>query len=392
MLLGPAGQLRRARTSVAAVFLVHAAVAGSLAPRIPAIKADLGLSDGALGGALTGFAAGLFAGTRIAAWLVERFGSRQTVRAALPLLALSLVGPGLAGDLVALTASLVVLGLFMGLLDVAMNHQAVGIERRYGRPIMAGLHGFWSIGVLAASAVGSGVAAAGVGVRADLAVASGLLFGASVVAPLWLLPGADRASSRPRAPRRARLPVAVLALGAIGFCSFLGEGAAADWSGVYLREDAGASPGLAAFAFTAFAVGMVVSRFSADRLSARAGPVLVMRVGGLLAGLGLAIGLVAPNTAVALAAFVLLGLGLAPIVPIAFSAAGSFGPRALGWVVTMSYVGSVLGPAAIGLIAHTVGLRAGLAIPAALAVAAAALASFARTAAGATAGPEPPLV
>jgi MFS family permease len=120
--------------------------------------------------------------------------------------------------------------------------------------------------------------------------------------------------------------------------------------------------------------------------------VLVMRVGGLLAGLGLAIGLGAPNTAVALAAFVLLGLGLAPIVPIAFSAAGSFGPRALGWVVTMSYVGSVLGPAAIGLIAHTVGLRAGLAIPAALAVAAAALAPFARTAAGAVAGPEPPLV
>ncbi len=394
MLLGPGGPVRRARAGVAAVFLVHAAVSGSLAPRIPAIKAELGLSDGALGGALTGFAAGLFAGTRIAAWLIERFGSRRAVRAGLPLLAASLVGPGLAGDLAGLTVSLVALGLFAGLLDVAMNDQAVMVERGYGRPIMSGLHGAWSAGVLAASAVASGVAAAGVGVRANLAVACGLLVAASLVAPLWLLSGGDSAPVRARRPRRATLPLAVLALGAIGFCSFLGEGAAADWSGVYLREGTGAGPGLSAFAFTAFAIGMVVSRFTADRLSARAGPVAVVRAGGVLAGLGLALGLLVVNTPAVLAGFTLLGFGLAPIVPIAFSAAGNLGsgPRALGWVVTMSYVGSVLGPAAIGLIAHTVGLRTGLAIPAALALAAAALAPFARTAAGAAAAPEPPLV
>jgi len=387
-------ELLPARASVAAVFLVHAAVSGSLAPRIPAIKADLGLSDGALGGAFTGFAAGLFAGTRIAAWLIERFGSRRTVRAGLPLLALSLVGPGLAGDLAGLTASFVALGLFAGLVDVAMNQQAVVVERRYGRPIMSGLHGFWSIGVLAASAVGSGVAAAGIGVRADLAVASGLLLGASIMAPQWLLPGGDGAPARTRVPRRAALPVAVLALGAIGFCSFLGEGAAADWSGVYLREETGAGAALAAFAFTAFAIGMVVSRFSADRLSARAGPVAVVRAGGLLAALGLTLGLAVADRPTVLVGFTLLGLGLAPIVPIAFSAAGNLrsGARALGWVVTMSYVGSVLGPAAIGFVAHTVGLRAGLVIPAVLALAAAVLAPFARTAAGAGPAPEPPLV
>ncbi|MBA3716867.1 MAG: MFS transporter, partial [Actinobacteria bacterium] len=176
------------RRSTAAVFLVHAAISGTLAPRIPAIKADLGLGDGALGAALTGFAAGLFAGTRLAAWLVERFGSRRVVQAGLPLFALCLIGPGLAGDLAFLTVSLVPLGIAAGLVDVAMNAQAVEVEQGFGRPIMSGLHGFWSVGVLVSSGVCSGVAAAGVGVRANLVVAAGLLAALSLVAPRGLLP------------------------------------------------------------------------------------------------------------------------------------------------------------------------------------------------------------
>jgi MFS family permease len=385
------------RRSVAAVFFVHAAISGTLAPRIPAIKADLGLGDGELGTALTGFAAGLFAGTRFAAWLVERFGSRRVVRVGLPLFGVSLIGPGLADDLAGLTAALVPLGIAAGLLDVAMNAQAVEVERKAGRPIMSGLHGFWSVGLLAASGVASGVAAAGVGVRVHLVVASCLFVVLAVLAPLGLLPGSGASSpiQRARPAPERRLVLAVLALGAVGFCSFLGEGAAADWSGVYLREDIGSGPGLAASAFTAFAIGMVVARFYSDRLTARIGPVAVVRGGGLIAGVGLALGLTVTDEAAALAGFALLGLGLAPIVPTVFSAAGNLGngAQALGWVVTMSYVGSVLGPAAIGLVAHAVGLRAGLVIPAVLALVAALLAPFARTAAGAEpAAPEPPLV
>src|SRR5262249_25497627 len=158
----------------------------------------------------------------------------------------SLVGPGIAVDLAGLAASLVVLGLAAGLLDVAMNAQGVSVERGYGRPIMSGLHGVWSVGVLAASAVASAVAAAGVGGLAHFAGAAGARVGASLVAPLGLLardepPRAQRAGVPAR--RGARLPVAVLALGTIGFCSFLGEGAAADWSGVYVQENVGAGSG-----------------------------------------------------------------------------------------------------------------------------------------------------
>jgi len=380
------------RRSTAAVFLVHACIAGTFAPRIPAIKADLGLGDGELGAALTAFAAGLFVGTRIAAWLVDRFGSRQVTQVGLPFFAVCLAGPGLAGGLAALTIALVPFGIAAGLVDVAMNAQAVEVERAARRPIMSSLHGFWSVGLLGASGVSAGMAAAGVSVQTNLLVAAAILAGLGLVAPLGLLRGGRTVHSRVR--RRGPIALTVVALGVVGFCSFLGEGAAADWSGVYLHENAGTSAGLGAFAFTAFAVGMVLSRFCADRLSALFGPVAVVRAGGLLAGLGLIVGLAIVQVPAVIVAFVLLGLGLAPIVPTVFSAAGNLGTgaRALGWVVTMSYVGSVLGPAAIGAVAHGIGLRWGLAIPAALALVAAALAGFTGTAAGADeAGPSPPI-
>src|SRR5262245_54546048 len=95
------------RSSTSAVFLVHAGIAGTFAPRIPGIKADLGLGDGELGVALTAFAAGLFLGTRVAAWLVDRFESRRVVYVGLPFFAVCLAGPALAGDLVTLTIALI---------------------------------------------------------------------------------------------------------------------------------------------------------------------------------------------------------------------------------------------------------------------------------------------
>ena len=386
----PSPALRRARVGVAATFLVHAAVSGTLAPRIPAIKANLDLSNGRLGVALTGFAVGLFVGTRVAAWLIDRIGSRVVIRVALPALCAALVGPALAGGLAALIAALAVLGIALGVLDVAINTQAVVVERGYRRPIMSSLHGIWSAGVLAASATASGFAALGAGVRLHFALAAIVLGGASVLAPLWLLPPAGEAvplgGAGERRSGRARLPVAVIALGAIGFASFLGEGAAADWSGVYVRERVGAGSGVAASAFTAFALGMVATRFAADRLTVRFGPIAVVRAGGTVGAFGLALALAAPEPATALAGFVLLGSGLAPVVPLAFSAAGNLGQptaAALGWVVTTSYVGSVLGPAAIGAIASAAGLRAGLLLPALLCALIALLAPFARSAAGA---------
>jgi fucose permease len=381
--------LRTARLSVASTFFVHAAVSGSLAPRIPAIKADLGLSNGGLGLAMTGFALGLFAGTRVAAWLIRRLGSRGVVRAGLPILSAALLGPALARDLVELTPSLLVLGGASGLLDVALNTQAVVVERAYRRPIMSSLHGMWSVGLLVASALASTAAALHIRVLVHFGLAALVLVAAGAVAPRALRPAAEEQPSHASTEPQLLPPVwsgALLALAAIGFSAFLGEGAAADWSSVYVRDRIGAREGVAAAAFATFALGMVAARFTVDRLAARFGPVAVVRTGGSVAALGLALALLIPDPRTALAGFALLGLGLAPVVPLTFSAAGNLGgapaAAALGWVVTLGYVGSVLGPAVIGYIAQAVGLRAGLVLPAALCAVIAALASFAGSAAG----------
>src|SRR6185295_3430908 len=129
------------------------------APRLPAIKESLGLSDGELGTALVGLAIGLVIGTRVAGAPIDRFGSRPFMRAGFPLLAGTLLLPGLANSGLTLFASLLILGVASGALDVAMNAQGIEVERTLRKPILSGLHGLWSVG-LGVGAAGAALAAA----------------------------------------------------------------------------------------------------------------------------------------------------------------------------------------------------------------------------------------
>src|SRR5215210_872617 len=173
------------RAAVSASCLIHSTVSGTWAPRLPAIKESLGLSDGELGTALVGLAIGLLVGTRLAGAPVDRFGSRPVMRVGFPLLAGTLVLPGLADGIVTLFLALLVLGLVSGALDVAMNAQGIEVERALGRPILSGLHGLWSVGL----GLGAGVAALAATVEADplehFAVVAALL----AVSSLALLSG-----------------------------------------------------------------------------------------------------------------------------------------------------------------------------------------------------------
>jgi MFS family permease len=183
----------------------------------------------------------------------------------------------------------------------------------------------------------------------------------------------------------ARL-VPVLLLGLIAFSSFAAEGSAADWSAVYVHETVGTGTGVAGLAFAAFSLGMVVARFVADAVAARFGPTAVVRGGGLVAAAGLGLALVAPHPATSVAGYLLFGVGLAPIVPITFSAAGALDRSrsgvALGWVVTIAYVGAVAGPAVIGFTADALSLRSALVFAVLLALTAAVFASTVATAPG----------
>jgi MFS family permease len=354
------------RAAVAAAFLIHSTVSGTWAPRLPAIKESLGLSDGELGTALVGLAIGLVVGTRVAGAPIDRFGSRPFMRAGFPLLAGTLLLPGLADSGLTLFGSLLVLGVASGALDVAMNAQGIEVERTLRKPILSGLHGLWSVGLGCGAGVAALAAAAGVDPLPHFAIVAGILALASGVFLRGLLPAEhhvrDEHEQEARVAIGWTLPLALL--GVITFCSFVGEGSASDWSAVYMTQELGTSQALGALAFTAFAVTMATTRFVADSLRGRYGNVTLVRGGSLIAAGGMALALLIHGPAAAILGFALLGLGLAAVVPIAFAAAGEIDPRAtgrlVGRVATVGYVGSVAGPIAIGWLAEATSLRAAL--------------------------------
>jgi MFS family permease len=384
-------KLGKAHVSIGATFVVHAFVSGSWAPRVPTIKANLDLDESELGIALMGLAIGLLLGTRIAGRPVDRWGTRLPIRLGLPVLCLALVGPALARSVTELTGAFVVLGFASGVLDVAMNANAIAVERACRRPIMSGLHGVWSVGLLAGSAVGSGAAALGAGALLHFTAVAAALFTLTFVATLGLLSTAPEDSARSdvhRAlSREALWSAPALLLGMIAFSSFADEGSAADWSAVYMHGTIGTSIGFAGIAFVAFSVGMIAARFATDSLSARFGPTLLVRGGGFLAAGGLIVTLVADDPATAVTGYLLFGVGLGPIVPITFSAAGNVDHHRAGGMLASvfmtGYVGSVIGPLIIGFMADRLGLRVALIFPVLLSVSVSLLAfSVAPAAAG----------
>jgi fucose permease len=278
----------------------------------------------------------------------------------------------------------------MGSLDVSMNMHGVTVERRYGRPILAGFHAAFSLGGLSGAALGALAARLALDARVHLAIAAAV---AAVVGLAWsrrFLPGTADAAARTE-PVFARPPRQLWALGALAFACLVIEGASADWSGVYLHEELGTGPALAALGFTAFSVTMTAGRLIGDRLVEAAGSVRLVRAGGLWAAAGFGLALLAGRPVAALAGFACLGAGMASIVPIVFRAAGQvpgvLAGVSIAAVSTVGYFGFVVGPPLIGGVAELIGLPAALGVLVALALAVAALAPT--TAAHRTVAPEP---
>jgi MFS family permease len=186
------------------------------------------------------------------------------------------------------------------------------------------------------------------------------------LAGLWLIP------TRPAAAGRvfARPDRALVVLGVITFCGLFGESAAADWSAVYLRTAAHATPAVAAWGYAAFSLAMAAGRLAGDRLVGRFGPALITRVTALTGAAGLAVGLATPYVPVVIAGFVLLGLGVATVVPLTFSAAGRTPGHdpgtAVAAVATVGYGGWMIAPPVIGLIAQGTSITVSLTVVAAM--------------------------
>ena len=376
-------KLRQSRVAVVGYFFVLGVATATWAARLPAIKESLRLSDGRLGLALFAVPAGSVLTLALSGRIADRFGAVRVLRVAGVLNPAALVLIGLAPktrNLVALMATLAVYGAMAGLLDVSMNACGARLELGYERPIMSSLHAGYSIAGLAGAGIGGLSAWLGLSplptftVTAAALIAGGLLAGPRVVLPPVAAPAGSEPDRPEDPPRRSpqQISAVIWLMGLVALGGQVGEGSAGDWSAVYLHVNLGTSAGVAAVALGVFSVTMAAGRLAGDRLAARFGPVRLVRVSGLVAGLGMAAGLAIHAPAAAIAGFALLGLGLAGIFPQIVTAAARLDPeqagRNIGRIAAVAYSGLLSGPVAIGAIASGVGLRDALLVPAALAL------------------------
>ncbi|AQZ63957.1 Membrane protein mosC [[Actinomadura] parvosata subsp. kistnae] len=351
------------------LFFLSGTAIGTWTARIPAIKERLALSDGRLSIALLAVAAGAVIGMTVVGRLVDRYGSSRAVVPAALAQGVVLVPPAYAPDLVTLSGTLLVFGIVHGILDVSMNANAVEVERGHGRPIMSSFHAVYSVGGFAGATAGGLFAHRELSAAVTFWTVGAMIAVLAAWAARWALRSAPAA--QPATRERADRPRGIVFLGVLAFCCLVGEGAAADWSSVYLREDLLATPGIAAAGYAAFSIMMTAGRMAGDRLAARFGPVTLVRCCGLLAATGLGLALLGGHQVAGVIGFGCFGAGLSCIVPQVFSAAGhrdpAFAGRALARVASIGYLGMLSGPVFIGALAELTGLPRALAIPALLA-------------------------
>ena len=350
------------------MFFVHGLLFASWVAHIPHVKEQLRLGNGALGFALLGAPLGSVLAMALAARLLPRLGSRRLLQMAL--LGYCVAGPlvGLGRSLAGLFLALLVWGVFQGTLDVSMNTQALSVERATGSPLMPGFHGSWSLGSFAGAALGT------VGVAIGLSLSDQVLV---LAAPALLIVGMlttqmlpeENTAFTPESQRRASLRITlrnatIIVLGAIAFADMLCEGAAAEWSAVYLRDNKHTTLAFAGLGFTIYSLAMVSVRLSGNRLLRWRRPEQLLPVLAGVATVGLGLGLVSNETAVLLAGFGCLGFGLALVVPTVFSAAGRVPGvhpgTAIAVVSAFGWTGFVCGPPIIGQIASVWSLRIAL--------------------------------
>ncbi|VVE74278.1 Inner membrane protein YbjJ [Pandoraea captiosa] len=354
---------------------------------VPTVKAMFDLNDASLSVAMFAVAGGaIVTMSRMARW-VGRAGSRHASLHSGIALALTsaflLSMPNYWG----LVAWLALYGAANATYDVAVNAQAATLEARYRKPIMASLHGCFSLGGMAGALVGGAwLAHQGspqwhVGLAA-LGCAVVIVVGARFMQPDMLPGEASVANTQTGTPARKHTPPPVLddaarrklnrKLTGFGVLAFLGlvvEGAMYDWTAVYMREVVAAQGAWIGAGYAAFSVGMAAGRFGGDPVRARMGGARLLRVSSLLCVAGVLLALFWREPLAAVVGFALAGLGLSNVMPVMFAAsgevarsAGMASAEAIAVMARLAYLGLLVGPVLIGAIAHGVDLPVALGV------------------------------
>ncbi|MFE0055388.1 MFS transporter [Streptomyces sp. NPDC059003] len=367
----PPVAVRRTRWLLTGYFASQGVIMATWATRLPAVKEAVGISPGRLSIALLAASLGMIVMLSVSGRIAERpRGTSRLLVGAVLTLGTALVLLGQVRAFGALVAVAVVFGCGQGLLLVPLNAAGVAVQRRFGKPVMASLHASYSIGAVGAAGAATATARFSHTIVFTV-VGATVIIAALVTAPATLsLAEADTPTSVPDSTSRRRGMVWLL--GVMVAAGLITEGTALDWSAVHVRS-LGVSATTAAAAYFAYGIGMAMGRLTGDALTVRLGPPRLLRTGALVAAVGLGAGLAASSTAIAapaaLIGWAVLGVGLSPIVPLLYTTAGTYGPRAVASVSTIGNIGLLAGPAAVGGIATAASLTLALTVPVVLAAA-----------------------
>lgn len=339
------------------IFLINGLGMSAWAPLVPFARDRLQLSGASLGALLLCLGIGSLAAMPVTGTLVARFGCRRVMCFSTLLVLMMMPLLATADSHLIMAAALMLFGAGLGMLDVAMNYQAVQVEQAADKPMMSGFHGFFSLGgILGAGTVSLLLSQSFSPLAATLVVMAVML-----LLLLWRLP--VLMNERLHQPDQPWLVIPrgwVAFLGLLCFILFLAEGAVLDWGALLLLQNPEMSPAWAGMGYAVFSVAMTLGRFSGDKIIQRFGRYPVMLTGALTAAAGMSLAVWLPWPEIALLAFLLVGFGLSNTVPMLFNAAGNQQDMpanlAISAMTTLGYAGILSGPALIGFISQWISL------------------------------------
>jgi MFS family permease len=354
------------RIAVNIAFFVNGFVFANWVARLPRIQELFNADDGTIGLVLLSSAIGAVGAMPFAGWAIHKLGSRGITIFSASLYCVLVPAISIVPNLTSLIALYFFMGIATGILDVAMNAQAILVEQEYRRSIITSFHAFFSIGMM----IGAAVAALFTNLKVDLLNHLSIVSGISLVAIIWMQKNLVHDSPDPALQHDGpafRLPnKSLVSIGIITFCGMIGEGALSDWSVNYMENIALASKAFAPLGLSAFATAMTIGRIFGDRVRTKYGDKKMIVSGGLLSIMGLTLAVMFALPSVTIVGFFLVGIGLSSIVPIAYSIAGNVKglPAGVGiaMVTTVGYAGFLFGPPVIGFIADWQTLRIALSL------------------------------
>lgn len=344
------------------LFFVLGMAMGVWGAQVPVVKQHYGLDEQMLSLALLAAAGGAVLCLLTAGALVARFGARRCVQGAGLVMLLAVASVLQAQQLGLLFALMLLLGAGSALFDVAINAEGNALEMASPRKVMSGLHAMFSLGGMAGALLCAGLHRAGVAPDAQLAAAA-LAMAAALGASVGAL-SSQRTDSE-ESPAPVAWPRGILLwMGVLTALCMVAEGSMYDWSALFVRQELGTDTATGALGFAAFSAAMAIGRLFGDRIRERFSPVALMRGSGLLATAGMALALTTAAPALALLGFMLVGLGLANVVPVMFAAAarvpGIAPAHGVAAVSSVGYLGFMVGPPLIGALARWSSLTAAL--------------------------------